>query len=90
MKSGIREIFACGIRNPEIWNPGNFCSWNPESGKVLLVKSGIRKIFAREIRNPGNFCLWNPNPWLWNQKYSLRYQGILLTISIPNPGSTEK
>ena len=34
VKSGIREIFACGIRNP-----GNLCSWNPESGKFLLVES---------------------------------------------------
>ena len=47
VKSGVWEIFACGIRNPE-------------SGKVLLVKSGIREIFACGIRNPGNFCSWNP------------------------------
>ena len=55
VKSGIRENFACVM-----WNPGNFCLWNPKSGKFLLVKSGIREIFARVIRNPVNFCLWNP------------------------------
>ena len=43
-----------------IRNPGKFCLWNPESGKTLLVKSGIRENFACGIRNPGKVCLWNP------------------------------
>ena len=43
-----------------IRNPGKFCLWNPESGKTLLVKSGIRENFARGIRNPGKVCLQNP------------------------------
>ena len=36
-------------------NPGNFCIWNPESWKFLLVESGI---LGLGIRNPTN----NPNP----------------------------
>ena len=44
-ESGIHETFAYGIRNP-----GKFCLWNPESGKILLVK----------FRNPGKVCSWNP------------------------------
>ena len=44
-----------GIRNP--WN---FCIWNPESGKILFVESGIRENFACRIQNPGKVCLWNP------------------------------
>ena len=43
-----------GIRNP--WN---FCLWNPESMKLLLMESGIRETFAHGIGNPWNFCLWN-------------------------------
>ena len=30
MESGIRENFACGIRNPGVWNP-EYSSTNPES-----------------------------------------------------------
>ena len=30
----MQEIYACGI-----WNPGIFCSWNPES---WVLKSGIQ------------------------------------------------
>ena len=30
MESGIRENFACGIRNPRVWNP-EYTSTNPES-----------------------------------------------------------
>ena len=126
MKSGIREIFTCGI-----WNPGNFCLWNPEFGKFLLVESGIREIFAREIRNsgnfylwnlesgkfllvesgiweifareirnPGNFCLWNPESGKFllleseslalESGIQLKESGIPLTISVRNPGSTDK
>ena len=39
-------------------NPGNFCLWNPEFGKFLLLESeilafGIRNT-AQEIRNSSN------------------------------------
>ena len=53
-----------GIRIPEsgFRNPANFCIWNPESWKFLLVESGIRDPGIRNtavgIRNPTN----NPNP----------------------------
>ena len=87
-ESGIREIFAREIRNS-----GNFYSWNLKSGKFLLVESGIWEIFAREIRNPGNFCLWNAESgkFLLVESESLALEsGIPLTISVRNPGSTDK
>ena len=43
-----REMYACGIRNPRLWNP-DYCSrnptndWNPESRiQVPLKKTGIQ------------------------------------------------
>ena len=39
------EIFDSKFRNP-----GNFCLWNPESGKFLLLESRIREIFGSGIR----------------------------------------
>ena len=51
----MHETFAYGIRNPR-----NFCLWNPESMKLLLMESGIRETFAHGIGNPWNFCLWSP------------------------------
>ena len=84
----MREIFAREIRNS-----GNFYLWNLESGKFLLVESGIWEIFAREIRNPGNFCLWNPESGkflLLESGIQLKESGIPLTISVRNPGSTDK
>ena len=53
-------------------NPGNFCLYNPESGKFLLVQSGIQEIFACTIRNPGNFLLYNPE----SRKFLLVQSGI--------------
>ena len=63
--STIQEIFACTF-----WNRENFCLYNPESRKFLLVQSVIqkifactirnRKIFAFIIRNRDSFCLYNP------------------------------
>ena len=69
-ESGIHETFAYGIRNP-----GKFCLWNPESGKILLVK----------FRNPGKFCLWNPE----SGKSLLVESGIRETFAfrIRNPGN---
>ena len=58
---GTKAIFApCkGIQIPE---SGNFCIWNPESWKFLLVESGILGLGIRNtgvgIRNPTN----NSNP----------------------------
>ena len=51
--SGIREIFACGIWNPGLWNP-EYSSRNPESHQRL--KSGIQipltKNLESGIQNP--------------------------------------
>ena len=72
-----QRIWIFGIRL------GNFCSWNPESGKFLLVKSGIQEIFACGIRNPGNFCSWNPE----SAKFYLVESGIpkIFARGIRNP-----
>ena len=76
-------------------NPGNFCLYNPESGKFLLVmirnrgkfllvQSGIEEIFACTIRNRGNFCLYNPQ----SRKFLLVQSGIgkIFAYGIRNPG----
>ena len=48
----VREY---GFRNPEV---RYFCLWNPKSGKILLVESGIIgfgiRNTAQKIRNPTN------------------------------------
>ena len=54
------DFMATSFRSPHareyvFQNPGNFCSWNPEIGKIFLVKSGILGFGIRntvqEIRN---------------------------------------
>ena len=62
--SGIREIFACRIRNP-----GKFCFWIPESCTLKFEKrlheSGFHLTIV--IRNPS--CtdkVWNPVPGIRN------------------------
>ena len=47
LESGIRENFACGIRNPELWNP-KYSSRNPESHKK---KSAYRSLPLKGKRN---------------------------------------
>ena len=56
----IREMFACGIRNPRLWNP-DYCSrnstndWNPESRiqvplkktEIQYLQSGIHGVESR-------------------------------------------
>ena len=53
--------------------------------KFLLVKPGIREIFARGIRNRGNFCSWNPE----SGKFLLVKSGIreIFAREIRNPGN---
>ena len=65
-------------------NPGNFCLYNPESGKFLLVQSGIQEIFACTIQNRWNFCLYNPE----SRKFLLVQSGIrkIFACTIRNPG----
>ena len=53
VESGIRDKFACGMRNP-----GNFCLWNPEAGKFLLVESGI--LGWNQVPGIRNPRAWNP------------------------------
>ena len=56
------------VRESRLWNPGNFCLYNPESGKVLLIESGTLGFWnkAQGIRNPSSTdkestsCTWNP------------------------------
>ena len=48
-KSGFRNLI-------------NFCLWNPEPEKILLVESRIWENFTCGIRKPRKFCLWNPEP----------------------------
>ena len=64
------------LGNPD-WNPIKFCFWNPASGKILLVESGI---LGFGIRNPTNnwnpefnfhwhgleSSTWNPESMAWN------------------------
>ena len=76
------------IFDSEFWNPVNFCLWNSESSKFLLVKSGIQKIFAFRIWNLGNFCFWNSESRAWKCGTQLHESGIPLTIGIQNPSST--
>ena len=44
------------VRESGFWNPGNFCLWNRESKKILLVESGILgsgiRNTAQRIGNP--------------------------------------
>ena len=77
--SAIQEIFACTIRNRE-----NFCLYNPESRKFLLVQSGIREIFYCTIRNRGNFCLYNPG----SGKFLLVQSGMGKRFCLWNPESS--
>ena len=50
------------LGNPD-WNSIKFCFWNPESGKILLVVSGILSFgirnTARGIRNRNREIDWN-------------------------------
>ena len=61
-ESGFREIFACGIRNPEnlscgIWNPR---FWNPKYSSRDLTNAWNPVFFWQRIRStlPGILTLW--------------------------------
>ena len=54
--SGIREIFAFGIRHPRFWNP-EYCLRNPKSHQRY------------GIQNPSSTDkYWNPVPEIWNRQ----------------------
>ena len=71
-----------------------------ESGKILLVESGIREKFACGILNPGKFvcgirnpgkvCLWHPESWSLEFGIQLKESEVLLTIGIHNLSATDK
>ena len=48
-ESGIGNKFACGIRNPGLWNPES-SSMNPESHQQL--ESEIQVLIFKKMRNP--------------------------------------
>ena len=45
---------------------------------------------CKGIRNAGKFCLWNPESWTLESVIPLKESGILLTIGIGQPRSTDK
>ena len=52
--------------------------------------SGIGEIFACGIQNLGKVCMWNPASWALESVVHLELSGILQTIEIRNPNSTDK
>ena len=50
----------------------------------------IMENVCRGIRNPANFCLWNQESWALEFGIQFKESGILLTIGIRNPSSTDK
>ena len=70
MESGIRDVFACGIRDPgysQFWNPQ---SWTLDS-RMQYKESGIPLMIG--IRNPGfNDKDWNPVPGIRNPRRGIQ------------------
>ena len=52
--------------------------------------SGVGEIFACGIQNLGKVCMWNPASWALESVVDLELSGILQTIEIRNPNSTDK
>lgn len=78
-------------QSPHFWNPEKLCLRNPESGKTLLVESGIGEIFSGEsgilgfvIRNPSQGIRDPSNDWIRNTRPSHKESGIQLP-EIRNP-----
>ena len=68
------------VRESGFRNPINFCFWNPESGKILLVESGI---LDSGIRNTAQVIR---NPIIdWNSKTKSHWQGMNPVPGIRNP-----
>ena len=71
LREKLPHVKESGFRNP-----GNFCIWNSESCKFLLVESGILGLGIRNtgvgIRNPSSTekdlesSKWNPESTAWN------------------------
>ena len=83
----VLELNKCNNRNRtfspsvrEFWfrNPGNFCFWNPELGKILLVECGILE-FGIQNTAPG---IWNPTNE-WNPESKFHWQRLESTVWNP-------
>ena len=61
----------------------------PDFRKINVDKLTMENV-CRGIRNPANFCLWNPGSWALESGIQFKESGILLTIGIQNPSSTDK
>ena len=61
-KSEVCEMDSPHLREYGFRNPKNFWSWNPQSGKIFIMESGILgfgiRNTAQGIQNPANG--WNP------------------------------
>ena len=79
------KIISPNVRESGFPNPGNFCFWNPESGKILLLESGIlgfgiwktaqgsRNPLRIGIQNPSSTDKdWNPVPGLQNPRSGIQ------------------
>ena len=51
---------------------------------------GVGEIFACGIQKLGKVCMWNPASWALESVVHLEFSGILQTIEIRNPNSTDK
>ena len=68
--TGIRDIFACGIRNPGRFELGNLKSWALESG-IHLKESEIPLTIGTQ--NPSSTDkYWNPVPGNRNPRRGIR------------------
>ena len=52
--------------------------------------SGVGEIFACGIQNLRKVCMWNPASWALESVVHLELSGLLQTIEIWNPNSTDK
>ena len=65
----VRKTYIHAIRFAKysgFWNPRTLYFWNPESGNVLLVESGI---LGFGIRNPAQGLLNPTNDWKPRYKF---------------------
>ena len=61
---------------------------NPHIFKNCIIIS--RHIRDSGFRNQRKWCLWNSESWVLESGIQLKDSGILLTIGIQNPSSTDK
>lgn len=71
-------LFSPHIEESGFPNPRNFCFWNQEFGKIMLLESGIGKVF-----------LWNPESRALQSGTQLKESRTTLTIGIHSSSSTD-